>query len=83
MSLRLTLVALAQAPWQVLAVQVLDGLANGLFAVLAAAWVSDRFADPRIRCLVILQAQQPSSPNLDRTIEDRDRENDEQADNSE
>ena len=27
--------------------QALDGLGNGLFAVLAAAWVADRLADPR------------------------------------
>ena len=27
--------------------QALDGLGNGLFAVLAAAWVTDRLADPR------------------------------------
>jgi MFS family permease len=26
---------------------LLDGLAQGLFGVLAAAWVTDRFADPR------------------------------------
>jgi MFS family permease len=31
----------------VLVIQALDGLANGLFAVLAAAWVTDRLADPR------------------------------------
>jgi MFS family permease len=47
MALRLALIALAQAPWQVLLIQTLDGLANGLFAVLAAAWVTDRLADPR------------------------------------
>jgi predicted MFS family arabinose efflux permease len=47
MTVRLALVALAQAPWQVLAIQVLDGLAQGLFAVAAAAWVTDRLADPR------------------------------------
>ncbi len=44
---RLVLIALARAPWQVLAVQVLDGFAQALFAVVAAAWVTDRFADPR------------------------------------
>jgi MFS family permease len=47
MSLRLGLVALARSPGQVVANQVLDGLANGLFAVLAAAWVTDRLADAR------------------------------------
>ncbi|HZW32613.1 MAG TPA: MFS transporter [Isosphaeraceae bacterium] len=47
MALRLALVAVAQTPGQVIAIQALDGLANGLFAVLAAAWVTDRLADPR------------------------------------
>lgn len=47
MTLRLGLVAIAQTPWQVIANQALDGLANGMFAVLAAAWVADRLADPR------------------------------------
>jgi MFS family permease len=45
MTIRLVLIALAQAPWQVLAIQVLDGLAQGIFIVLAAAWVTDRLAD--------------------------------------
>lgn len=45
MTLRLGLVALAQAPWHVLALQVLDGLAHGLFIVVAAAWMTDRLAD--------------------------------------
>ncbi len=47
MTLRLVLVAVAVAPWQVLAVEVLDGLAQGLFIVAAASWVTDRLADPR------------------------------------
>jgi MFS family permease len=47
MALRLALVAVAGSAWQVVGIQVLDGVANGLFAVLAAAWVTDRFADPR------------------------------------
>jgi MFS family permease len=47
MALRLALVAVAQTPGQVLCIQALDGLGNGLFAVLAAAWVTDRFAHPR------------------------------------
>src|SRR5512135_42115 len=47
MALRLGIVAIARAPWQVVANQSLDGLGNGLFAVLAAAWVTDRLADPR------------------------------------
>jgi MFS family permease len=45
MTLRLILVALVQEPWQVLAIQVLDGLAQGLFIVVAAAWMTDRLAD--------------------------------------
>ncbi len=45
MTLRLILVAVAQAPWQILAIQVLDGVAQGLFIVLAAAWMTDRLAD--------------------------------------
>ncbi len=47
MTLRLALIALAQSPEQILFVQALDGLAQGLFGVLAAAWVTDRFADAR------------------------------------
>jgi MFS family permease len=47
MALRLALVAVADSARQVVGIQVLDGVANGLFAVLAAAWVTDRFADPR------------------------------------
>jgi MFS family permease len=47
MALRLGLVALVLTPWEAVANQALDGLANGLFAVLAAAWVTDRLADPR------------------------------------
>ena len=44
---RLILVAVAVKPWQVLVIQALDGLAQSLFAVAAAAWVTDRLADPR------------------------------------
>ncbi len=47
MSLRLALVAVAQTSWQVVVIQLLDGFANGLFAVIAAAWVTDRLASPR------------------------------------
>jgi MFS family permease len=47
MVVRLALLAVATAPKQVLFIQLLDGLAQGLFGVLAAAWVTDRFADPR------------------------------------
>jgi MFS family permease len=47
MTLRLALIAAAQSPEQILFVQLLDGLAQGLFGVLASAWVTDRFADPR------------------------------------
>ena len=47
MTIRLVLLALTTAPWQVLTIQVLDGAAQGLFAVAAAAWMTDRLADPR------------------------------------
>ena len=47
MALRLALVAVVQSPWLAVANQTLDGLGNGLFAVVAAAWVTDRLADPR------------------------------------
>jgi MFS family permease len=46
MAVRLLLVSLSNEPWQVFAVQVLDGTAQALFAVVAAAWVTDRLADP-------------------------------------
>ena len=44
-TLRLILIAVAQAPWQILIIQVLDGVAQGLFIVIAAAWMTDRLAD--------------------------------------
>jgi MFS family permease len=47
MTVRLALIAVANAPEQILYIQVLDGLAQGLFGVVAAAWVTDRFADAR------------------------------------
>jgi MFS family permease len=47
MALRLGIVAIARTPGEIVANQFLDGFANGLFAVLAAAWVTDRLADPR------------------------------------
>jgi MFS family permease len=47
MALRLALVAVAKTPGQVIANQALDGAGNAMFAVLAAAWVTDRLADPR------------------------------------
>ena len=47
MAVRLGLVSVIQSPWLAVANQALDGLGNGLFAVLAAAWVTDRLADPR------------------------------------
>jgi MFS family permease len=46
MTARLGLLAAAQATWQVLLIQVLDGLGQAMFAVLAASWVTDRLADP-------------------------------------
>ncbi len=47
MALRLGLVSVVRTPELAVANQALDGLGNGLFAVLAAAWVTDRLADPR------------------------------------
>ena len=47
MALRLGLVAVVPNARLAVANQALDGLGNGLFAVLAAAWVTDRLADPR------------------------------------
>ncbi len=47
MALRLGLVAVAQSAWQVVGIQFLDGTANGLFAVLAAAWVTERLNDAK------------------------------------
>jgi MFS family permease len=47
MALRLAIVAVARTPGQIVANQALDGLANGLFAVLAAAWVTDRLGGAR------------------------------------
>ena len=47
MAVRLALVASIKSPEWIVANQALDGLGNGLFAVLAAAWVTDRLADPR------------------------------------
>jgi MFS family permease len=47
MTIRLVLLALAKEGWQVLAIQLLDGLAQGLFAVAAAAWVTERLGDTR------------------------------------
>ena len=47
MAVRLGLVSVVQSPMLAVANQTLDGLGNGLFAVMAAAWVTDRLADPR------------------------------------
>jgi MFS family permease len=47
MALRLGLVSVVQSPMMAVANQALDGFGNGLFAVLAAAWVTDRLNDPR------------------------------------
>jgi len=47
MAFRLALVAMVRSPEIAVANQALDGLGNGLFAVVAAAWVTDRLADPR------------------------------------
>jgi MFS family permease len=47
MAIRLALVAAVSSPELAVANQALDGLGNGLFAVVAAAWVTDRLADAR------------------------------------
>lgn len=47
MTLRLAIVSIVASPGMAVANQILDGLGNGLFAVIAAAWVTDRLADPR------------------------------------
>jgi MFS family permease len=47
MAVRLALVTAVRSPELAVANQALDGLGNGLFAVVAAAWVTDRLADPR------------------------------------
>jgi MFS family permease len=47
MAIRLAFVGLIRDPSWIVANQALDGLGNGLFAVLAASWVTDRLADPR------------------------------------
>jgi MFS family permease len=47
MAVRLGLVSVVQSPGLAVANQALDGLGNGLFAVLAAAWMTDRLADPK------------------------------------
>ncbi len=47
MALRLGIVAIARDANEIVANQALDGLSNGLFAVLAAAWVTDRLGGAR------------------------------------
>jgi MFS family permease len=47
MTVRLALVATLRNPALIVANQALDGLGNGLFAVMAASWVTDRLDDPR------------------------------------
>jgi MFS family permease len=47
MAVRLMLLAVVENAWQVVAVQVLDGVASGLFSVLAGTWVTDRLGDAR------------------------------------
>jgi MFS family permease len=73
MALRLALVAIVQNPWLAVANQSLDGLGNGLFAVVAAAWVTDRLNDPRRSgeaqvivgsCLVFGSAIGPAAASL-------------------
>ena len=73
MAIRLVLVAMIQSPALAVANQALDGIGNGLFAVLAAAWVSDRLADPRRSgeaqalvgsCLVLGSALGPAAAGM-------------------
>ncbi len=47
MAVRLALVSVVRSPEMAVANQALDGLGNGLFAVLAASWVTDRLNDPK------------------------------------
>ena len=73
MAVRLGLLTFVQTPWLAVANQALDGLGNGLFAVMAAAWVTDRLADPRRSgeaqvivgsCLVLGSALGPAAAAL-------------------
>jgi MFS family permease len=73
MTVRLILVVLVRDPWLAVANQTLDGLGNGMFAVLAAAWVTDRLSDPRRSgeaqvivgsCLVLGSALGPAAASL-------------------
>ena len=75
MAIRLGIVSVVQSPSFAVANQALDGLANGLFAVLAGAWVTDRLADPRRSgeaqvivgsCLVLGSAIGPAAAALPR-----------------
>lgn len=47
MAIRLGIVSIARNAGEIVANQALDGLSNGLFAVLAAAWVTDRLGGAR------------------------------------
>jgi MFS family permease len=47
MATRLALIAVVRSPWEVVVIQVLDGVASGLFSILCAAWVTDRLGDER------------------------------------
>lgn len=73
MAVRLLLLTVIHSPWLAVANQALDGIGNGLFAVLAAAWVTDRLADPRRAgeaqvlvgsCLVLGSALGPAAAAL-------------------
>jgi MFS family permease len=46
-AVRFGLTAVAGSAWQVLAIEVIDGLPQALFVVAAPAWVTDRLGDPR------------------------------------
>ena len=47
MATRLALVALVRSPWEIVAIQALDGAASGVFSILCAAWVTDRLGADR------------------------------------
>lgn len=47
MATRLALLALVRSPWEIVAIQVLDGAASGLFSILCAALVTDRLGAAR------------------------------------
>jgi len=47
MAARLGLLSIAHRPTEIIAIQVLDGISGGIFAVMAATWVTDWLGDHR------------------------------------